>query len=594
MSKEHVASFIFERSKSFPASIALRRKVAGNWQETSYAEFVQQSRSLAKALMARGIVRHDRVGIFSGNRPEWAVADLGILVAFAVSVPIYATNTAEQTEYIVDDAGLRLLFVGNQEQLDHSLPLLARADSTLELIVTFDTLDARGNDKVITLADFLAEGNAAGNDAQIEINLEAGDTNDLVTIIYTSGTTGEPKGVMLTHANLFHQFHAIDEDFDVGQQDRSLSFLPLSHVFERVWCYYLFVNGTSVSYLEDPKEALNTFAEVRPTAMCSVPRLFEKVYSTAHAKLEKASPIKKALFKWAVKTGSAYEYGRRKGPISPILTLKHRIADKLVLHKVRDIVGGPKNFLAAGGAKLAADIEEFFFACGILVCQGYGLTETSPTLSVNRPTDFLFGTVGKPVKGVEVKIAEDGEIIVRGPNIMKGYWNKPEATREVLTDDGWFSTGDIGEFTPEGYLRITDRKKDLIITSGGKNIAPQRIETIVGQDFYIEQLVAIGDARKFISALVVPNFPALEEWAAEQGISWTTQDELVANPAVEAFFKARIDTANQRLAQYEKVKLFRIVPHEFSQATGELTATLKTRRKFVNEKYTDLIEGMYS
>ena len=593
MSKEHLATFIIERSAKFGSKVALRRKVDGQWHETSYVDFISQSRAIAAALLGRGIGRHDRIGIFSDNRPEWAITDLAALIAFATSVPIYATNTAEQTRYIVDDSGLRILFVGDREQLERARPLLA-SGSSLELIVTYDDLSERDDQKIITFAEFLAEGRAKGLDDELDANLEQGDTEDLVTIIYTSGTTGEPKGVMLSHANLFHQFHTIDEDFHVGPEDRSLSFLPLSHVFERVWCYYLFVKGASVSFLDDPRNVLELFADVRPTAMCSVPRLFEKIYATAHARVEKAPPHRRAIFNWAIRTGSRYQYATRRGGAGRFLQLQHRLADRLVLSKVRDIVGGPKNFLAAGGARLAQNIEEFFLACGILVCQGYGLTETSPTLSVNRPHDFLFGTVGKPVKGVEVRIAADGEIIVRGPNIMKGYWNKPDATREVLTEDGWFSTGDIGELDDRGFLRITDRKKDLIITSGGKNIAPQRIETVLSQDFYIEQLVAIGDDRKFISALVVPSFPALEEWAREQGLTYGDHVELVALPEVKAFYRQRIEAGNQQLAQYERVKEFAVMGAEFSQATGEVTATLKTRRRFVNQKYAAVIDQLYA
>jgi long-chain acyl-CoA synthetase len=592
MSKEHLATFIFERAEGFGDLVALRRQIEGKWQETTYGTLVDQSRTIASALLARGIGRRDRVGIFSANRPEWAITDLAILVAFGVSVPVYGTNTESQTKYIVDDAGIRILFVGDKRQLECALPLLD-SEGTLELIVTFDDLGRWSNEKVVTYEEFLKEGEANNVGDKLDSNLAAGDTNDLVTIIYTSGTTGEPKGVMLTHANLFHQFHTIDEDFDIGTEDRSLSFLPLSHVFERVWCYYLLVNGSSISYLDDPTKALEIFADVRPTAMCSVPRLFEKIYATAHAKVEKASPLKRALFNWAVHTGSTYEYARRKAKVGPLFRFKHRIADRLVLSKVRNIVGGPKNFLAAGGAKLAANIEEFFFACGILVCQGYGLTETSPTLSVNRPHDFLFGTVGKPVKGVEIIIANDGEILVRGPNIMQGYWNKPEATREVLTEDGWFSTGDIGEFTDDGFLRITDRKKDLIITSGGKNIAPQHIETVVGQDFYIEQVVATGDARKFVSALIVPNFEGLEGWASSRGLKFADREELTRNSEVETFLKKRIETGNKKLAKYEQIKRFRILTNELTQENGELTPTLKTKRKFVNEKYADVIDSMY-
>jgi long-chain acyl-CoA synthetase len=588
--KEHVASFILQKCEEYGPHIAQRVKRNDHWVETTYQEFGRHIRAMAKSIMEIKIEPGDRVGIFSENRPEWAVADLGILAVFGVSVPIYATNTASQVEYIVNDAGIKLLFVGDADQYAKVNEVRSRC-KTLEKVILFESV-ATEMDCDETYADFMVQGNRSVLDDKIDANLASADPSDLATLIYTSGTTGEPKGVMLIHSSFFHQFRAIDRDFKVTSADRSLCFLPLSHSFERAWSYYVFVCGASNSYLDDARKVRDYFPDVKPTAMVSVPRLYEKIYGMVFAKLETASPLKRALFLWAVKTGKEFQYSRRKGHVGPLLHVKHSLADKLVLHKIRSAMGGPKNFLAAGGAALAKEIEEFFFAAGVMVCQGYGLSETAPVLTANVPHDFRFGTVGKPVLEVELKIAEDGEILARGPNLMKGYYNKPEATAEAIVD-GWFHTGDIGVIDPDGFVRITDRKKDLIVTSGGKNVAPQHIETELGADHYIEQLVAIGDARHFISALLVPNFEALEGWASEQGISYANHEELVKNPKVYEHYQSRLDSGSANLARYEQVKKFTILPRSFSQETGELTPTMKVKRRKVGEKYRDIIEGMY-
>ncbi|HSO27884.1 MAG TPA: AMP-binding protein, partial [Anaerolineales bacterium] len=346
-------------------------------------------------------------------------------------------------------------------------------------------------------------------------------------------------------------------------------------------------------YLTNPKAVIETMQEIRPTVMVSVPRLYEKIYAAAYAGLEQGTAVKKKLFHWAIDVGSAYQYRRKENrPVGLWLNGQHRLADRLVLSKIRDVVGGSKNFFSAGGAPLAREIEEFFFAAGLLVCEGYGLTETSPMVTFNTPKAFKFGTGGKPIPDCQVKFGPDGEILVKSPSVTQGYYNKPEATAEAFID-GWFRTGDVGEFDDEGFLRITDRIKDLIITSGGKNIAPQRIETAVAKDHYIEQFIAIGDRRKFISALVVPNFAALEEYARAQRITFTTMADLLQNPEIVAFYHDRIDAASQELANYERVKAFTLLPAPFTQETGELTPTQKIKRKVVTEKYAALIDAMY-
>jgi long-chain acyl-CoA synthetase len=593
MGKDHLAIMIYESAEKYNDKTAMRWKQRREWIDTSYAKLGEKAKTAAKALLEYGIQEGDMLGIFSQNRPDWAIADFGILSIRGVSVPIYATNTAKQTEYIVNDAQLKLVFVGDQGQYDKVRSFM-QSTPQLKTIIAFDKKIKISGDDSIYFEDFLKKGEASSKDAELEKRLAATSSDDIATLIYTSGTTGDPKGAVLTHSNFFHQFYAIDERFNVGTNDKSLCFLPLSHAYERCWSYYIFYSGAENNYLSDPKQIVRYMPMVKPTTMVSVPRLYEKIYSTVYDKLEKASPAKKILFNWAVKTGKKYQYKKKDHKIVfPLLELEHAFADKMVLSKIRDAVGGKKNFFSAGGAPLSKDIEEFFFAAGLLVCQGYGLTETAPVISCNAPNDFKFGTVGKPVLGCQVKIGEDGEILVKGGNIMKGYHNKPNETKEVFTEDGWFKTGDVGVFDEDGFLRITDRIKDLVITAQGKNVAPQHIETMIGKDHYIEQIAVIGDKRKFISALVVPSFPALQEYAKQNNIAYSSREELVKNSEIIKFYQERIKKLSDELADYEKIKRFTIMSHEFSQETGELTPTQKIMRKSVTQKYKDIIDDMY-
>ncbi len=546
----------------------------------------------AVPLIACGVQPGECIGIFAENRPEWSLVDFAILAVGAVSVPIYATNTRQQAAYIVDDAEITLIFTGDQENQDKIQAILAGSPS-VRRVVAFDDETAISGEKTQHFSQFLALGADKTVDEALEARMAGAEASDLATIIYTSGTTGEPKGVMLTHANIYHQFIAMQGQFNVGPGDRSLCFLPLSHVYERAWSCYVFKCGAENNYLANPKEVIAAMAEVQPTVMVSVPRLYEKIYAAAWHGIDHGSGLKKKLFHWSIGVGRRYQYTRKeKGSAGGLLAVQHKLADKLVLSKVRAIVGGPKNFFSAGGAPLSQAIEEFFFATGLLVCQGYGLTETSPMVTFNTPKQFKFGTVGKPIPGCEVQIAENGEILVKSPSLTQGYYHKPEATAESFRD-GWFHTGDVGEFDEEGFLRITDRIKDLIITSGGKNIAPQKIETVYAKDHYIEQFKAIGDRRKFVSALVVPNFDALEAYAAQAGIAYGSRQELVTNEAVHAFYEQRIASRADELANYEQVKAFTLLAEPFTQETGELTPTQKIRRKFVAEKYAAEIEAMY-
>jgi len=591
MQYDHIGQMISVKIAEYGDSTALRYRIGDGWASLSYREFGLKINSLACAMIAAGVNQGDKVGIFSSNRYEWAVSDLACIMAGAISVPIYATNTQDQAEYIIQNAGIKLIFAGNADQY-RKLAAIHEAGTHLH-IIAYDPTIKIDSTFAAYFRDFL---NVPDQSELIkEAQLRSGKIkrDDVTTIIYTSGTTGHPKGVMLTHANLFHQFQCVETHFNVTQKDVSLCFLPLSHVYERMWSYYVYLKGAIQTYLEDPKQIIETMQEVKPTAMVSVPRLYEKIYAAVMNSQESASKLKRLLFTQALKTGAARNelYFRGK-PVPGGLAIKYGILDKLVLSKVRAVVGGDKNFFSAGGAPLDKTIEEFFLSCGLLICQGYGLTETSPMISYNAPGSFKFGTVGKVAPDCEVRISDIGEIEIKGPQVMKGYYNNPEATAESIVD-GWFKTGDVGEFDEDGFLKITDRIKDLIITSGGKNIAPQNIEKLIGKDFFIDQIIAIGDKRNFVSALIVPAFESLEAWAHKKKIQFQNMDELIEHPHVIDFFRERIDAQSKKLAQYETIKKFKLLAKPFTQEGGEITPTLKLKRKQINEKFKALIDTMY-
>jgi long-chain acyl-CoA synthetase len=600
MNSQHLAVMIARSAQQFADQPAMRScRVNGRSPQatvtlsppTTYKEMGRRIRAIARALISLGVEPGDRIGIFAPNCPEWTLADFAIMSARAIPVPIYDTNTRQQAAYIIDDTEMTVLFVGDQAAYDKIQASRERAPSLRAVIAFTDETEVGETD--YHLSQLLELGADRQMDEELNGRLAAAASDELATIIYTSGTTGEPKGVMLTHANIVHQFKAMQGHFHVGPGERSLCFLPLSHIYERAWTYYIFHCGAENAYLLDPKAVIAAMQAVQPTIMVSVPRLYEKIYAAAHHNLEQGSALKQKLFHWAIDVGLRYQYCLKDGQSPGLaLTLQHRLADRLVLRKIRAIVGGPKNFFSAGGAPLAQSIEEFFFAAGLLVCEGYGLTETSPMVTFNTPKAFKFGSVGRPIVDCQVKIADDGEILVKSPSVTQGYYNKPAATAAAFVD-GWFRTGDVGQFDADGFLRITDRIKNLIITSGGKNIAPQRIETLLAKDYFIEQLIVIGDRRKFISALVVPNFVALEAYAAEQGIAWDTHEALVADPAIVAFYRARIDSHSAELAPFERVKAFTLLPNAFTQEKSEITPSQKVRRNVVLEKYAADIEAMY-
>jgi long-chain acyl-CoA synthetase len=593
MRDTHLARMVHNRAVRYGTKTALRYKSGDHWHDISYRSLGERIRTAAKALLELGVREGEMVGIYSGNRPEWTTADFAILSTGAVSVPIYATSTAGQAGYIINDARIRFIFAGNQTQYDRITKILDNSPTLATIIVFDDGADLRGNPKGMHFRDFLEKGLAPARDADLDGRLQGASTGDLATLIYTSGTTGEPKGVMLHHSNFHHSFIAHDKRLNVSDEDVSLCFLPLAHVYERAWSYYVIRHGMMNVYVDDMSKVIDYLREIRPTIMCAVPRFFEKIYTSVFEKLDADEPWRKKLFLWALGVGEAV-YLRRKEKqfLPPLLQLQWLAAKALVLRKLQGIVGGRIRFLPCAGAPLARKIEEFFHSAGIHITYGYGLTETTATVTCHEDYHFRPGTVGKPIDGVEVKIAPNGEILVRGETVMSGYYRKPEATAEAF-DDGWLKTGDVGVLE-DGYLTITDRIKELMKTSGGKYIAPQYVESTLAGDPYIEQLIVIADGRPYATALIVPAFDALEAYAKTWNIAYTSREELVRDPILVRFFEGRIEALQKDLAGYEKVKRIALLPRPFSQEAGEMTPTLKVRRRIIVEKYHELIDAMYA
>ncbi len=561
----------------------------GTYQDISYTEFGESVDVFSKGLNALGVQKGDRVAILSENRPEWAITDFGILKIGAVNVPMFSTLTAAQVGYILKDSGAKVICVSTKDQLKKVISIRDEVPS-LEHVIIYNELDDEVPADVSQFVDVCSKGSET--DRSIETDI---DENDLATIIYTSGTTGNPKGVMLTHANFISNYNAAKSLIDVTETDVLLSFLPLSHVFERLGGHYVpLFSGAKVAYAESTFTVAQNMQDVSPTVMLSVPRLYETMHDRVLRAVQAGSSLKQKIFHWGVSVGSAVSSRIQHGEKpSALLQLKQSIADKLVFAKLKAATGGKLRFFVSGGAALPKSIAEFFHAAGILILEGYGLTETSPIISMNHPDKWKFGTVGAPIPGIEVKIAEDGEIITRGPHVMKGYFNNEEATTESIDSDGWFHTGDIGIFDEDGFIKITDRKKNIIVLSNGKNVAPQPLESQLVQSPFINQIMLVGNERKNIAALIVPNFDALKSWASENGVDTSDLPELLKTREVQQLIQSEIRERLTDFADFEQVRRFALLEKEFSQEEDEMTPTLKLKRNVIIEKYNDVIEGMY-
>lgn len=549
---------------------------------------------IASALLALGADVQERIAIFANNCMAWSLADLAILQLRGVSVPLYATNTPAQAAFIINDADIRILFVGEQAQLDAAIALRGVCPQLSHIIVFDDSVDLHGCEIAQHLSTFEREVDVPAFTSQLQQRIADCDLRDLFTLIYTSGTTGEPKGVMLDYRNLAAQLYLHDERLTVNEEDVSLSFLPMSHVFERAWSFFIMHSGAQNVFLPNTDWVCEAMAAVRPTLMCAVPRFYEKIFSAVHEKVARAPWLRRALFHWAIVCGERKFLQERAGkPLGKLFDLSHRWADKLVLSKLRGILGGRVRFLPAAGAKLDDNVILFFQAMGVNIKYGYGMTETCATVSCWEEGNFRFGSIGKPLPGVEVRIGEENEIQVRGPVVMRGYFNKPLETAASFTEDGWLKTGDAGAMDEGGNLFITERLKDLMKTSGGKYIAPQMLEGTLAQDRFIEQVAIIADARKFVSALIVPSFESLEEYAKSINLKYQDRIELLRNSHILEMFESRLREMQKELARFEQVKRFTLLPAAFSMELGELTPTLKLRRKVISQRYQREIDSMY-
>ncbi|MBK7707776.1 MAG: long-chain fatty acid--CoA ligase [Acidobacteria bacterium] len=581
-------------AKTHNRADALNSKHDGEWRKISSDEMIARADRIALGLYSLGLRKDDKAAILAANSPDWTIADAGCQLSGVIDVPIYTTLAPNAVAYIIKDSGAKVFFVENKDAYERLRDIFQDCPS-IEKIVFFNA-DGIDGENLMPLAELesLGEKLHDENPELIGELMSKVTADDIATLIYTSGTTGEPKGVMLTHSNLVSNVIDAGEKYNFTDKDVPLSVLPLSHVFERTGMYLYIFNGMAVHFAESLEKVADNLLEVRPTMFVGVPRLFEKVYAKAKLKAAQASPIKEKIFDWAIDVGKEYALCREKGEsISTALWLKYSIADKIVFSKLREFFGGRLRFCITGGAALSDTIYLIFNGAGVAIMQGYGLTETSPVITSSNPANVKLGTVGKPIRNVQVRIARDGEIEARGPNVMLGYYNKPDATRDVFTEDGWFKTGDIGQFDDDGFLRITDRKKELFKTSGGKYIAPSPIEQMIKGSRFVSQVVLVGNERKFPAALIVPSFDQLASFAKEHGLDLDKPDEVCAHERVIQFFEREVNEYTQELSNYERVKRIALLHKELTVEGGELTPTLKIKRRVVNERYATIIEQIY-
>ncbi len=588
--------FLTERFSGITDKYVLKRKIESKYVGITHKEFRDHTESFAYGLLALGIKKKDNIAIISENRPEWVYSDMAILSIGAVDVPLYPSLTSDSIEFILNNSESKAIVVSNKFQLNKILKIKDNCRHLKYIIMLNEKDSIHDNKQIHTFSEIQEMGIMfkSNNPGLFEDNIRQVKENDLCTIIYTSGTTGEPKGVMLSHKNILSNVNSALVAFPITEKDVFLSFLPLCHIFERMAGYYTaFASGCTVVYAESIESVAQNLVEVQPTIMSTVPRLFERIYSKIIKNIDSQPASKQKIFYWAVEIGKQYAIAKHSGSVSITLLIKHRLADKLVFKKLQEKMGGKMRFFISGGAPLSRELGEFFEAIGVFIIEGYGLTESAPVLAANKVDDFKFGTVGKIFPGVEIKIAGDGEILARGPNIMLGYYKNKKETEEVLKD-GWLHTGDIGVFDAEGFLMITDRKKHLFKTSTGKYIAPTPIENLFLASKYIDQFVLVGDRRMFLSALIVPDFEAIKEYADSNNISYSNLEELVKSKEIYELIEKDMGKIQKKLANFERVRKFALLDKPFALEEGEITPSLKIRRKVVEERYRHLIDEMYS
>ncbi|MDQ2747122.1 MAG: long-chain fatty acid--CoA ligase [Acidobacteriota bacterium] len=590
-----LAELFVQAFEKFPRTDALNFKKDGEWHSISSEQMRKRAENIALGLHALGLRKGDKAALLAPNSPEWTLTDAGCQFSGIVDVPIYTTLTPNAVAYIVKDSGAKVFFLQNKTALERLQSVLSDCP-TIEKIVLFEGETTEG-ENTVSLADLEKRGASlkAKNPQLINDFTNAVEPSDVATLIYTSGTTGEPKGVMLSHTNLVSNTLDAGAEHTFTAHDKPLSVLPLSHVFERTGMYLYILHGMAIYYAESIEKVADNLGEVQPTLFVGVPRLFEKVYAKARARAANASPLKEKIFDAAIAVGKEYaRLNERRQPIPRLLAIKHSIADRLVFSKIREFFGGNLSFCISGGAALSEDVYLIFTGAGISIMQGYGLTETAPVISTNTGMNARLGTVGKPIRNVRIRLATDGEIEISGANVMLGYYNKPEATRAVFTDDGWFKTGDIGTIDADGFLKITDRKKELFKTSGGKYIAPSPIEQMISASHYVSQVVLVGNNRKFPAALIVPNFEQLENYAKTNNLPIKTPAEFCQSAEVISLIQKDITLLTATLSSYERVKRIALLEKELSIEGGELTPTLKIKRRVVDEKYHQIIEKIYA
>ena len=598
MSKQLLTHNFFESAKRHSSKAALMEKTDNVYRSITYQEMKENVLNMAAFFLSAGFSPLDKVALLSENRSEWPISDLGIISAKLVNVPIYPTLTPEQIAYILNDAGCKAIIVSKPLQY-HKILKIQKECPALKYILVMDPDDhyAIEGITVLTYKAALTLGEKA---LQSEINLVEKtlltiQEDDLMSIVYTSGTTGSPKGVMLSHKNFVSNAISATKALGFNADKLSLSFLPLSHVLERTVHYVIQYCGATIAYAESIDTLANNLQEIHPNTFVAVPRVFEKIYNRIIQNIEKETPLKKKIFEWSLGIGKAVANLQVEGKTVPLdLKTKHILADKLVFQKIREKTGGQLEFAISGGAPLMKELAEFFYAVGIQIYEGYGLTETSPVICCNRPNKVKFGSVGQALEDVSICIAEDGEILAKGPNIMLGYYKNPQATQEVIDSEGWFHTGDIGDIDANGFLRITDRKKDILIMSNGKNVAPQPIENTLKKSLYIEQAILVGNNKKYMAALIHPDFELLEKACQERGASHNTHTEIAHSKEAHHLMREEINLLLKDFARYEQIKKFVLVEDEMTQENGLLTPTLKYKRRPINERYANEIATLFA